>query len=123
MRLVSVVMSTRSPRSAWARTSAMRSSTWRPAGLTVILGSISPVGLMICSATAPPPPGLARPRPTAAREAQLVRPWRRRDVERLRHYGGELLEGQGTIVEGRREAEAVLDESLLARAVPGRPAA
>ena len=61
MRFVSVVISTRSPLSARARTSAMRSSTWTPAGRTVILGSMSPVGRMICSATDPPSQGVPGP--------------------------------------------------------------
>ena len=61
MRLVSVVISTRSSRSARARTSAMRSSTCEEAGRTVIFGSMRPVGRMICSATGPP--ASARPGP------------------------------------------------------------
>ena len=69
MRLVRVVISARSSRSARARTSAMRSSTWDPAARTVIFGSIRPVGRMICSATAPPSqgcPGPARCPPASA---------------------------------------------------------
>jgi len=53
VRFVSVVTSTRSRRSAWARTSSSRSSTWFLSGLTSTGGSIRPVGRMICG-TDPP---------------------------------------------------------------------
>ena len=50
---------------------------------------------------------------------QLVAAGRRRHVEHLPHGGAELVEGQRPVVEGRGQAEAVLDERLLARAVAG----
>ena len=51
MRLVSVVTSTRSLRAVTWRISPTRSSTWPVALRTMILGSSSPVGRMICSTT------------------------------------------------------------------------
>ena len=50
-------------------------------------------------------------------QPHLVVAGRRRDVHRLLHEPCELLESQRSIVERRRETEAVLDERLLARAV------
>ena len=82
-----------------------------------MIGSMSPVGRMICSATDPPAsglPGSPRYHPGAL---QLVGPRRRGDVEGLRDETGELREGERPVVEGRGQAEAVLDERLLARAV------
>ncbi len=49
MRLVSVVTSTRSPRSMRRRASFMRSSIWPAVGRTSTAGSTRPVGRMICS--------------------------------------------------------------------------
>src|SRR5437879_3994318 len=104
MRLVSVVTSTRSLRSARARTSASRSSTCSPAGRTVIFGSVRPVGRMTWSTTA----SAASPSSYALGVADTYTVW-----VTMR----ELLERQRAVVEGRRQPEAVLDERLLARAV------
>ena len=54
MRLVSVVTSTASLRSARTRISASRSSTWLEAGRTSMRGSSRPVGRMSCSITYSP---------------------------------------------------------------------
>ncbi len=48
---------------------------------------------------------------------QLIRPRRRRDIDRLVHAMLEFFERKRTIVERRRQTEAVLDQRLLARAV------
>ena len=53
MRLVSVVTSTRSLRSARMRISASRSSTWPLTGRTITGGSMRPVGRITCSTTTP----------------------------------------------------------------------
>ena len=53
-RLVSVVTSTRSFRSARVLISLTRSGTCPRAGLTWITGSTSPVGRITCSTTSPP---------------------------------------------------------------------
>ena len=60
---------------------------------------------MSCSTTRPP------------RLSQLPVARRRRDVDRLRARALELLEVERPVVERRRQAEAELDERLLARAV------
>ena len=52
-----------------------------------------------------------------SRFPQFVRPGGRRDVDGLVDEAFELGEGQGPVVERRREAEPVLDQVLLARAV------
>ena len=62
-------------------------------------------------------PRLARPRPLPAGQGQLVRSRRGRDVEGLADEHRELLERERPIVEGRRQAESVLDERLLPRPV------
>ncbi len=48
---------------------------------------------------------------------ELVLARRRRDVDRLAHVVLELLELERPVVERARQAEAVLDERLLARAI------
>ena len=48
---------------------------------------------------------------------QLVRPGRRRDEDHLRRELLPLVEAQRPVVERRRQAEAVLDQRLLARAI------
>ena len=49
----------------------------------------------------------------------LVGPGRRRDEDHLRHELHELVEVERTVVERARQAEAVLDQGLFARAVTG----
>ena len=49
--------------------------------------------------------------------AELVRARRRRDEDHLVDLAEELVEAERAVVEGGREAEAVVDERLLARAV------
>ena len=78
---------------------------------------------MICSATAPPVRAAGPGSTAPARQLQLVGARRGRHVEGLAHERRELVEGQRPVVEGRRQAEAVLDERLLARAVAGVHAA
>ena len=117
MRLVSVVMRTRSSRSARARTSAMRSSTWAPAGRTVIFGIHEPGGPDDLLGDGPTFPRPARPRPLPAGQAQLVGSRRGRDVQGLAHEHRELLERERPVVERRRQPESVLDERLLPRPV------
>ena len=51
------------------------------------------------------------------RVAQLVRARRRRHEDELRHLAEELVEAERPVVERRGEAEAEVDERLLARAV------
>jgi hypothetical protein len=53
MRLVSVVISTRSPLSTVMRISCSTSSTWWVAGRTSTSGSTRPVGRTTCSTTWP----------------------------------------------------------------------
>ena len=53
----------------------------------------------------------------AAGLVQLVRARRRRDVDQLRHARFPLLEVERPVVERRRQAEAVVDEHFLARAI------
>src|SRR6185436_4397113 len=53
----------------------------------------------------------------AARGLELVRRRRRRDEDHLRHPRLPLLEPQRAVVERARQAEAVVDQRLLARAV------
>ena len=60
---------------------------------------------MICSTTTPPACW------------QLVRPWRGAHVDHLPDAPLPLREAQRPVVERRRQAEAVLDEHFLARAV------
>ena len=67
-------------------------------------GSTIPVGRISCSAI-------------ARRLPQLPRARRRRDEHELRHLREELVEAERPVVERRREAEAEVDERLLARAV------
>ena len=105
MRLVSVVTSTRSLRSARTRISSSRSSTCPFTGRTSICGSTRPVGRITCSTTTPPD------------LRQLVRPGRRGNVDDLIGAMLELLEIQRAVVERRGHAEAVVHERLLARAV------
>src|SRR5262249_40137754 len=54
----------------------------------------------------------------ALRLVELVLPRRRRDVDAIVDVVLELLELERPVVERARETEAVLDERLLARAVP-----
>ena len=105
MRLVRVVTSTRSPFSTVSRISWIRSSTCSLAGRTSIGGSIRPVGRMICSTTTPC--GLV----------QFVVGRGGRDIDGLQALRLELLEGQRPVVQGRGQAEAIVDQGLLARAV------
>ena len=101
---VSVVISTRSPRSSRRRISLSRSSIWFFVGRSSISGSTMPVGRISCSAT-------------TGRVAQLPRAGRRRDEHDLVHLLEELVEAQRPVVERRRQPEAEVDERLLARAV------
>ncbi len=104
MRLVSVVTSTRSPFSTRRLISDSRSSTCVCAGRTSSTGSIRPVGRTSCSTTCPAC-------------VLLVVGRRRRDEDRLRQELLELVEAQRPVVERRRQAKAVVDQVLLARAV------
>ena len=67
---------------------------------------MSPVGRMICSTTLP------------FVTTQLVRPGRGGNVNNLIRPPLELLEGEGTVVPGRGEAESVIHEVLLPGPVP-----
>ena len=102
--LVSVVTSTRSPLVTRSLTLSMRSSIWPFVGLTMTSGSTRPVGRTICSTTCVADPQLVGAR-RGRHEDALVDP--------LEH----LLERQRAVVAGRRQAEAVLDELVLAAAV------
>ncbi len=75
------------------------------AGRTSISGSSRPVGRISCSATTPPT------------RAELPGRRRGRDVDPLADPGVELLEGERAVVESARQAEAELDQRLLAGAV------
>ena len=104
MRLVSVVTSTRSPCLTRRLTSDIRSSTWLVAGRTSISGSTSPVGRTTCSTTWPGVLGLVDRR-------------RGGDEDGLAHDLLELVEAQRAVVQRRGQAETVVDQVLLARAV------
>ena len=82
----------------------MRSSICPFVGLTTTSGSTRPVGRTICSTT-------------CCGHAQLVRPGRRRHEHALVDPLEHLVELQRAVVAGGREAEAVLDEHVLAAAV------
>ena len=53
----------------------------------------------------------------ASRMAQLVRSRRRGDEHHLRHLLDELVEAKRSVVQRRRESEAVVDKRLFARPV------
>src|SRR5438445_10846272 len=53
-----------------------------------------------------------------ARAVELVRTGSRRGLDRLARAPGQLVERERAVVERRGQAEAVLDEGLLARAIP-----
>ena len=67
-------------------------------------GSTMPVGRMSCSTIWPAAP-------------ELVRPGRRAHVDGLVRWSLELIERERPVVQRRREAEAEVDEDLLARPV------
>ena len=87
-----------------ARISSIKSSIWPSTGRTTTSGSTSPVGRMICSTTAPA-------------LLQLVRPGRGRDEDHLVQLLPRTRQSQRPVVQRRRQAEAVLDQRLLAGAV------
>ena len=96
--------STRSRRSARSRISDRRSSTWVATGPDFDRGIEQP----------------GRPHDLLHHLAGLGEfplRGRRRDVDGLRLHALELVEPQRPVVERRRQAEAVLDQRLLARAV------
>ena len=102
--LVSVVTSVRWPRSTRVRISFIRSSIWLRVGRTSTSGSTSPVGRTSCSTTwvdtdISHSPGVADTKTTCGTLLD------------------ELVEPQRPVVEGRGQAEAVLDEHDLAAAV------
>ena len=104
MRLVSVVTSTRWSLSTRRRISFMRSSIWPSVGRTSTSGSTSPVGRMICSAML-----------TLLASSNCAR--RGAHEDDLRHLGEELVDAQRAVVERARQAEAVVDQHVLARLV------
>ena len=82
----------------------MRSSIWLAVSRTSTTGSTMPVGLTICSTT-------------LVERGALVFPGGGRDEHQLGGDREELLEGLGAVVERAGQAEAVVHERLLARAV------
>ena len=111
MRLVSVVTSVRSPFAARLRISFSRSVTCPRAGLMWMTGSTSPVGRMTCSTTSPPVFSSSYGPGVADRHRHVL------------HPPLELVELQRAVVERAGQAEAVLDQRLLAAAVAGEHAA
>ena len=105
MRLVSVVISTRSPIATRNVISPSTSSTCVPTGRISTSGSISPVGRTTSSVD------------LALRHPQFVRPRRRRDEDRARRAAFPFLELQRPVVQRRRQPEAELHQRFLARAV------
>ncbi len=99
--LVRVVTSERPPASdaLWMR--SMRSSICPVVGWITTSGSTRPVGRMTWSTT-------------WRRDLELVGAGGGRQEDHLAHLVGELVEGEGAVVEGRGQAEAVLHQGLLA---------
>src|SRR5213078_780369 len=91
--LVKVVTSTRWPRNAVSRHSAIRSSTWFSVGRMMQGGSTSPVGRTICSTKTPPARSISQ-RPGVA-ETNSVWP---RIVSHSSNLSGRL-----SVQEGRRK--------------------
>ncbi len=85
---------------------AIRSSTWPLVGMIVTSGSTSPVGRITCSTI-------------WAECSSSKAPGRGRHEHALGHPLDELVEAQRPVVLGRGQAEAVLDQHVLARPVPG----
>ena len=109
MRLVRVVTRARSPRCTRCRISPRRSSICPAVGRTSTTGSSRPVGRISCSVSCAEcsssyGPGVAETKTTWL-EVRL-----------------ELLEGEGAVVQGRGEAEAVVHQGLLTGAVAGEHA-
>ncbi len=104
MRLVSVVASTRSPRSTRSLMRSMRSSIWPSVGRTSMVGIDDAGG----------PDELLH---HALRALQLPGAGRGAHVHDLVEVGLELLERQRPVVQRGRQAEAEVDEDLLAGAV------
>ena len=103
--LVSVVTRTRSPSVTRWLICSSRSSIWPLVGLTMTSGSMRPVGRTICSTTR-----------LECSSSHL--PGRGGQEHGLAGPLHPLLEPQGPVVRGGGQAEAVVDQGLLAGPVP-----